>query len=313
MKPLSSKLLSKATVLRAAVLRAAVATVAALGVAQAMPAASYAGQLINGWNYAADSFKDGANGTTIGGATNPYEIYGMGIKVTNSLIYVGVRANTGANGTSSVKWGDLMFDLSPQSGYGNGKFEYAVRFRTDSGATANGMQRGVYRNADGAVSMISNRFSSLNGGTLPYSAATGYVYNTFVTANGGTPKIGDLAVTDSYYPQGKDQLESMIDPSNKGTYISGITNLNATQLSNQGFNAASMGYPAGTTFGFSFARPAGFSLETGYTASLFWQCLNDSVAVRKVPLPALAWGAIAAAGFGGLTLARKKQKATAQV
>ncbi|MEI6428795.1 MAG: XDD3 family exosortase-dependent surface protein [Pseudanabaena sp. ELA607] len=302
MKLISPNLFAKSTL----------AVVAALGVAQAMPSASYAGQLINGWNYAADSTKDGANGATIGGSTNPYEIYGMGIKVTNSLIYVGVRANTGTGGTSSVKWGDLMFDLSPQSGYGNGKFEYAVRFRTDTGATAGGMQRGVYQNADGAVSLISNRFSSLNGGTAPYSAATGYVYSAFVTANGGTPKIGDLAVNDAYYPQGKDQLESMIDPNNKGTYLGGVSNLNATQLSNLGFNATAMGYPTGTTFGFSFARPSGFSLNTGYTASLFWQCLNDSVAVRRVPLPALAWGVIAAAGFGGAALARKKQKAAAQ-
>ncbi len=115
---------------------------------------------------------------------------------------------------------------------------------------------------------------------------------------------------DSYYPQGKDQLESMIDSNHKGTYLGGITNLNKSQLSALGFNAAAMGYPAGTTFGFSFARPAGFSMQTGYTASLFWQCLNDSVAVRRVPLPALAWGVMAAASYGGLTMLRKKQKAT---
>jgi len=65
------------TSLMGATLQATIAAVVALGISQAMPAASHAGNLINGWNYAIDSPMDGIAGGVVGGNTNPYEIYGM--------------------------------------------------------------------------------------------------------------------------------------------------------------------------------------------------------------------------------------------
>ncbi|MFN5856241.1 MAG: XDD3 family exosortase-dependent surface protein [Pseudanabaenaceae cyanobacterium] len=282
-------------------LKASIAAVAAMGIAQAMPAASYAGSLINGWNYAIDSPMDGIAGGVVGGNTNPYEIYGMGIKVTNSFVYVGVRANN-PHGTDitddGIAWGDLFFDFAPGSGYqpAGKTYSYAVRFRSDYAAEDNGMQRGVYANSGALDSQTANRYNSLSQ------------YSTAVTNGGGSASIGDLPINSPYYPQ-NEEIKTAIDPSNKGTYLGGITDLNSTQLTAMGFPSSAFGN--GNSFGFSFARPAGFDINAGFTASLFWQCVNDAVAVqqqaRPVPLPALAWGVIAAVGFGGAQLARKKR------
>ncbi len=292
-----------ATSLMRSTLQASIAAVAAIGIAQAMPAASYAGSLINGWNYASDSPNDGSNYGVMGGNDNPYEIYGMGIKVTNSLIYVGVRANNqyGTDMTDNgIAWGDLFFDFNAGSGYqpAGKQYSYAVRFRSDYAANDNGMQRGVYQNAQGLAGQTNDRFTSLSQ------------YANAVTGGGGSASIGDLAVNSAYYPQNA-EINTTIDYNNKGAYLGGITDLDSTQLAALGFPSASAGN--GNSFGFSFARPASFNINAGFTASLFWQCINDSVAVqqqasRAVPLPALAC-VFAAAGFGAANLARKKKQA----
>jgi hypothetical protein len=291
-----------ATSLIKSTLKASIAAVAAVGIAQAMPTASYAGSLINGWDYAADSPNDGSNFGVMGGNDNPYEIYGMGIKVTNSLIYVGVRSNNqyGTDSTvSGINWGDLFFDFSPAGGYqpAGKTYSYAVRFRSDYQAEDNGMQRGVYANSGALDSQTGNRYTSLSQ------------YSTSVANGGGVAQIGDLPVNSAYYPQNA-EIKTTINPNNKGTYLGAITDLNSTQLTAMGFPSSAAGN--GNSFGFSFTRPAGFDINAGFTASLFWQCINDSVAVqhqggRAVPLPALAWGVIAAAGFGSAALARKKR------
>ncbi|MFN5854818.1 MAG: XDD3 family exosortase-dependent surface protein [Pseudanabaenaceae cyanobacterium] len=289
-----------------ATLQATIATVAGLGITQAMPAASYAGSLINGWNYGTDSPMDGSNGGIIGGNNNPYEIYGMGIKVTNSFIYVGVRANNpyGTNLTEGgIAWGDLFFDFTPSSGYqpAGKTYTYAVRFRSDYAATDHGMKRGVYANSGAVDSQTTFRYNSL------------HQYTNAVVDGGGVPKIGDLPINSPYYPQNL-EIKTAIDYNNKGTYLGNITDLDSAHLTTMGFPSASTGN--GNGFGFSFARPVGFNINAGFTASLFWQCINDSVAVqqqaRAVPLPALAWGIIAALGFGSTRLARQKHNRSSQ-
>jgi hypothetical protein len=117
--------------------------------------AAQAGELVNNWNYAYDSAKDGWTGGTVG-ADSAYEFYGMAVSEQDDNIFIAFNANLGIDGKAYsgagnglVGWGDLFFNFSGKdlkTANEEGSL-FGIRFSStnDSGAS----QTGVYKNVTG--------------------------------------------------------------------------------------------------------------------------------------------------------------------
>ncbi|MFB2880353.1 XDD3 family exosortase-dependent surface protein [Floridanema aerugineum] len=171
----------------------------------------------NGWYYATDSSNDGSGGSA-------YEIYGMGIKETESSIMVALRANMPLVGTAysgaadrNIGWGDMFFNFSGlnfMDAMNQGQL-FGVRFAgtNDSGVSQVGLYSGVTAKS---VTAENSGYASINA------------YNSSMGSNAS---LGDLARDTNYF----DRTRSLNEIAS-GTFLSGINFLNNTQLTAAGFN-----------------------------------------------------------------------------
>ncbi|MGD1850432.1 MAG: PEP-CTERM sorting domain-containing protein [Cyanophyceae cyanobacterium] len=280
--------------------------VASLGAIACLSAVSApqanAGTIVNGWNYAVDSFNDGYTGQ-LGGK---YEFYGIGIKQVGNEVIVGIDSRFDLEGDdpNGIEWGDLFFNFGGGTmSEGNGDF-LAVRFASGNDAGVSGT--GVFTNASGQF--VDNGFDSVGD-----HAAT-------VNSEGGFASVGDLAANDPYFDASYNVLQS-------GTKVGDIAMLDEAGLSSYGFNLndvpGTIGQPESSflsgadfgerqSFGFKFELPPGMLGQ--FVAHIAAECFNDSVAIAgefiadstDVPEPSLLLGL---AGVAGLGLIRRRRSA----
>jgi hypothetical protein len=273
------------------------------------PTSVNAASLINGWSYASDPNYDGSDSLGSGDASR-FNFYGAGLKQVGDEVWFAVNSNLGIKGSDDgIGYGDLFFDFSPNSGYQANSFEYGVRFGINDN-NPDGSKNGLYRNVSGQAVAASNfGYGSLE----QYSnAVTGFAQKT--------ARTGDLAIDDPYYrdfgstianPTFKSSVPNLIS---SGDLVDAIAFLSAPELDAQGFNKASMGFNGTNTYGLKFTKPKGF--EGDFIASLFFECINDSIAiqgsvkgnVKPVPVPGLALGVIFAGICGAGQVWRSKRK-----
>ncbi|MEM9245239.1 MAG: PEP-CTERM sorting domain-containing protein [Cyanobacteria bacterium P01_F01_bin.153] len=260
-----------------------------------------AGTVVNGWNYAVDSFNDGYTGQ-LGGK---YEFYGLGIKQVGNEVIVGIDSRFPLEGDdlNGIEWGDLFFNFGGGTmSEGNGDF-LAVRFAGGNDASVS--ETGVFTNASGQF--VDNGFDSVGD------------HASTVNSEGGFASVGDLASNDPYFDASYNVLLN-------GTKVGDIAMLDEASLSSYGFNlndapGTMIGQPessflsgadfgARQSFGFKFELPPGMVGE--FVAHIAAECFNDSVAIKgefigereNVPEPSMLLGL---AGVVGLGLIRRRR------
>lgn len=259
-----------------------------------------AATLSNGWNYAIDSFSDGVTGGQIGGGE--FEFYGIAVKETSDTAFLAINSNLSLAGYAdpfaqrgNINYGDLFFNFSGQdfnTANANGSL-FGIRFAegNDSGLTTTG----VYSNVTAKnVTEINSGFSSLNR------------YNTRVQSAGGTPSMGDVSATDSYFEQNGTVFNSIAT----GTKVGEISSLTPADLIALGLNFGQFKATGSQTIGFSFNKSA---MPSGnYIANFFAECANDAIAIKSsftkessepVPEPSTIFGTLA-----GLSILAAKRK-----
>jgi len=233
-----------------------------------------------GWQYTLDSFNDGVNGYQVGG--NVYEIYGLALRETSDSIWVALNANmplTGATAPSAadgnIGWGDLFFnfsgtDFTTASNEGN---LFAVRFAGTNDSFAPTI--GLYDNVTAtSTTAINSGFSSIQN------------YNEWVSVNGGNPSLGDLPANTYYF----DQTQSL-NAIASGTYLTGITYLSPTELTEAGYKLNQFG--GSQTIAFKFDKSA--ICNSGYC--------------KSVPEPSGVFGlAVVGLIFGGSQFCKRYRK-----
>jgi hypothetical protein len=264
-----------------------------------------AATLSNGWNYAIDSFSDGVTGVQIGGGE--FEFYGIAVKETSDTAFVAINSNLSLAGYAdsaaqrgNINYGDLFFNFSGQNfntANANGSL-FGIRFAegNDSGVATTG----VYSNVTAkSVTEINSGFSSLSK------------YNDHVKSAGGTPSMGDVSATDSYFEQNGTVLNSIAT----GTKVGEINSLTPAALSVLGLNFSQFNAVGSQTIGFSFNKS---SMPSGqYIANLFAECANDAIAIKgsfsqdsaeAVPEPSTIFGTLV--GLSILAAKRKLKRQT---
>lgn len=259
-----------------------------------------AATISNDWNYAIDSFNDGVTGHQIGGGE--FEFYGIAIKETSDTAFLAINSNLSLAGYAdpfaqrgNINYGDLFFNFSGQNfntANANGSL-FGIRFAegNDSGLATTG----VYSNVKAKnVTDINSGFSTLNR------------YNTRVQSAGGTPSMGDLSATDSYFEQNGTVLNSIAT----GTKVGEISSLTPAALIALGLNFGQFKAIGSQTIGFSFNKSA---MPSGnYIANFFAECANDAIAIKSsftkesaepVPEPSTIFGTLV-----GLSILAAKRK-----
>ncbi|MCT7992923.1 PEP-CTERM sorting domain-containing protein [Laspinema olomoucense] len=303
----------KATVLKT-ILGTAAATVGLMGVTAPQV---QAGTLHNGWNYAIDSFKDGAEGNIIG-ANSAYEMYGMAVKedTQSNSIFVAINANlpiTGDNyggaADGHIGWGDLIFNFSGQNlqtANASGNL-FGIRFaqNNDSGVSS----VGVYDNV--TLRSVTSTNSGFNN--LTHHA-------NLVASQRGSASMGDLAYNDSYFAGQITGTHTVLNSIKTGNLLGGINVIN--NFAGLGLDFGNFSATGTHTFGFSFDKSL---MPVGeFVATLFAECANDGIALMgeftvasvpgddvSVPEPSSMLGLLALGLTFAGSLSRKKGKAIA--
>lgn len=275
-----------------------------------------AGNLYNGWNYAADRVGDSLDVNN----TGVYDIGGSAIKVDNSYVWVGITGNLPISGLNTgstvggfpvpnqnIGYGDYFFDFGNSNfiNASNSSSLFAIRFaaNNDSAATA----LGIYSNVK-AKSVVTTNAGYWN----PGSNRDAVVSKTVVD-----PTTGEFAWNDSYYsyPSNDFKFHNVIA---SGNYLGNITIVDALQLANAGFDNSAFGFSGSNSLGFRFDR--NLLPDGAYTATLILECLNDMTGLRgnkspvivdppttkSVPVPGFIGGLILASSVLGLRSAKKK-------
>ncbi len=296
------------------ILGTAAATVCLMGVTT--PQAN-AGTLHNGWNYAIDSFKDGAEGNIIG-VNSTYEMYGMAVKedTKSNSIFVAINANlpiTGDNyggaADGHIGWGDLIFNFSGQNlqtANASGNL-FGIRFvqNSDSGVSS----VGVYDNVKlQSVTSTNSGFANLTD------------HANLVSSKGGTASLGDLAYNDPYLAGQTSGSYTVLNSIKTGNLLGGINVIN--DFTGLGLDFGNFSATGSHTFGFSFDKSL---MPVGeFVATLFAECANDGIALLgefavatvpgddvSVPEPSSMLGLLALGLTFAGSLSRKKGQAIA--
>ena len=272
-----------------------------------------AGELVGGWNYGIDSFRDGSGGSK-------YDIKGMAIKETEEYVFVALTGGTPREGIydsratgNHIGWGDLFFnfsgdDFSTALAEGN---VFGVNFAPHDG----GGDRGVYQvDSLKGIGTLNRGYKSMKQ-YLGWAGNKATLGTDLPATNAGEKKevyeylYGSTAADNPTHDNTK--LVNVID---EGTKIGDIDLLNLSGLQAEGldFGLADGGMFGNHTFGFKFSREI---LPDGdYLAHLFLECGNDSVALKgeldsePVPEPTSWIGAIAV----GLTMAGSRLRKRAR-
>lgn len=296
------------------ILGTAAATVCLMGVT--VPQAN-AGTLHNGWNYAIDSFNDGAEGNIIG-ANSTYEMYGMAVKedTQSNSIFVAINANLPITGASDnyaadkhIGWGDLIFNFSGdnlKTANASGNL-FGIRFTENSNSGVSSV--GVYNNV------------TLKSVTKENSGFTNLTHHAdHVSSRGGTASMGDLAYNDSYFDGQTSGTHTVLNSIKTGNLLGGINLIN--DFTGLGLDFANFSAIGSQTFGFSFDKSL---MPVGeFVANLFAECANDGVALLgefavasvppgdvSVPEPSTMLGLMALGLTFAGSRARKKGQAIA--
>ncbi len=276
-----------------------------------------AGSLHNGWNYAIDSFNDGANLGVVG-PESTYEFYGMAFTEINNSVYIGINSNLSLAGASSghasdghIGYGDLFFNFSgnnAQQTNANSGF-YGIRFATNSESLA--PELGVYSNVQG------RNIAQTNSGFKHIKHHRNRVNNHY----SGSASLADMnqsGEADAYFGNGFDSNWKVPNSIASGTKIGGINLLDSTALSAAGLDFGHFNASGNYTFGFSFDRGL---LPTGdFIAHLFAECINDGLVMKgetsepieptvgpSVPEPGSIAGLAVLAIVGGGSQLRRRQ------
>lgn len=251
------------------ILGTAAATVCLMGVS--LPQAN-AGQLHNGWNYAIDSFKDGADGNIIG-TKSDYEFYGMAVKedTQSNSIFVAINANLPITGTQAnaaqdkhIGWGDLIFNFSGQNlqtANASGSL-FGIRFAPNSDSGVGSV--GVYDNVKlQSVTKTNSGFANLTD------------HAKHITKQGGTASMGDLAYNDPYFAGQTSGSHTVLNSIKTGNLLGGINLIN--DFTGLGLDFGNFSTIGKHTFGFSFDKSL---MPVGeFVATLFAECANDGMAL----------------------------------
>lgn len=275
-------------------LLAAGATFATLTV-NAAPA--QAGELYQDWNYAIDSFNDGADAGTYG-ANSGFEFYGMAMTERDGKVYIGINSNLGLGGDAGgnpdvIYYGDLFFNFT-----GNGLDDangslYGIHFDPGADSDSGVSEAGVYSNVTGKN-----------------VAADNFGFKSMTTHHNDTPDgatMADLSSRDDYFQSGVNEDWKALNSIASGTKIGGIDMLDAVALQAVGLDFGNFDATGSQTFGFSFDRSL---LPDGdFIAHVFAECINDGMALEgslvasasadpeSVPEPASVLGMLAVSGL----------------
>jgi len=262
-----------------------------------------AGNLVNGWNYARDDYSYDGSSPNGYNASSRWDIYGMGYKVIGNDVFVGINSSNSLDGVNynskNIGFGALFLDF-------------------DYGKTGNN-----FSTVQGTNSLVGIRFAPNNdfGGASVgvYTGVTGQniaannngyaSYNAYTTS-AGTSMAGDLASNDSYFAPYINNGGALPLEIKTGTLFAGgnLNYLNQTDLMAIGFpptiNLASTNP---NMFGFKFTLPNEYQ-GRNFLATLGFECSNDLVAVKPVPVPPASAGILAAGALGGWRAARRKKQ-----
>ncbi len=274
------------------------ATIALTATAGAAKAEDY-----KGWDYANSSFKNGVNGSSIGG--NTFELYSLAVKDLGDRMVVAVNANLNQNGgEDNIAYGDMLFNFGTKGlkGASDEGSLFGVKFQTlnsDSGVSQMGVYSGVTAKS---VAVQNHGFSS-------FDHRTSYLPNYTQTSATELNNWGDLQTTDAYFDGMRSGSNVILNSIESGKRVGDVSLMNGTQLSNLGLNFGHFGASGTQTFGFTFMKPKGF--EGNYVSTLLAECANDGLALtgnsKKAPEPL----ALAGLAVVGGVLVRKRRTARA--
>jgi hypothetical protein len=282
------------------------AAIISLGaIASSLPA--QAGTIINGWNYARDDYSYDGSGPSGFNKDSRWDIYGVGFKTVGNEIWVGINSSNSINGVeynrNNVGFGDLFLDFNnPISG---SSFQAAqgslvgVRFAPNADGVAT-TPIGVYTNVAG---------KSVAGNNSGYPNLNNY-NNAAKNATGSDSRFGDLLWTDPYYAPYTSGSPSLPNVIASGTRFNNgnVRNLTSTELANSLFpTQINLTSSNPNTFGFAFTLPDSYKGKE-FLATLGFDCSNDTVSVRPVPVPPAIAGILAAGALGGWRAARRKKQ-----
>ncbi|MEH1783444.1 MAG: XDD3 family exosortase-dependent surface protein [Nostoc sp.] len=240
------------------------------------------------WMYARDAVGDALD-TSDGSA---FDIFGIGIKDDGNDVWIGINANMSRDGynmsrvcngkqcynisNGNIGWGDLFFDFSGNSQFGTSNDNrqlFGIRFAPGNDSKVG---LGVYKNVFGVG------VETQNAGYRNF----GRYYNSLSAKQKQTANVGDLAWNDTYwggdprYTAGRYtyslNTESVPNVIASGDRLGDVTLLDSNSLYAAGFGQGL--FQGSQLFGFKFSRSL---LPSGnFIASLFEECLNDSIALR---------------------------------
>lgn len=283
---------------------AAIATITSVTLCQV----AQAGTFHNGWYYVEDSFNDSTSGNDVGGTE--YELYRWAFQQADSVIRMAIETNTPLSGVSNpdaedghVGFSDMLFNFSGKdlnTASNDGEL-YGIRFDVwnDSGVSTTG----VFSN------VVAKSVAKENGSGVNSSAE----YNSWVSSQGKTPSMGDLAANDPYFDQSQ-HVQSVIA---SGTKVAEVNLVEGEMLSNFGLDLSQFGTHGSHILGLTFDSG---SLPVGnFLAHFGLECNNDLMAMlhkteivpdpKDVPEPSSILGLLTLVGFGGfLKLTNKTKK-----
>jgi len=274
----------------------------------------------NDWSYTNDPKYDG-----LAADSSPiFDIGGIATKIDNSYVYVAINGNLPLTGAytgpyyagypvsnGNIGWGDLFFDFSSRGSLlnaSNSASLFGIRFAPNNDSKVGGT--GVFA----AVTGIGVEKQNDGYWNLGWGSYSGEV----VRRTGLAPVVGDLAWNNPYLAVPSSSLVPNVI--NTGIKIGDITMLNSFELASSGYVGGAFGFTDSQTFGFKFNRDL---LPNGsFIASLFLECLNDSIASVgykspatvpinnpvPVPVPAFLPGVVIAGAFSAWRIAKKQTK-----
>lgn len=249
------------------------------------------------WHYANDSANDGSGGSF-------YEGYGLAYSAQGSKLIFAINSNFDPTGhalggtlNGRISNGDMFLNFSGHNLDTASKFTdanvFAIRFDSTND---DGVARvGLYSNITAAG------YATLNSGYGSLAQYTGSGFGRTTNA------MGDLQDNVNTGGDVRSYLgnSAMLPNIAAGTYVSGVTMLNSSDLSGMGMMTSGWSGLGSNIYGFSVDRS---SLPKGaFVGHQFEECINDGMAIRGSSVPAP--GAIATFAVGLLGAIRRRKSA----
>ncbi len=240
----------------------------------------HAGVVVGGWDYAIDSQNDGSGGA------EGFEYRALAFKEQGGRDYFAISSGMPINGipwsgalNNNIGHGDLFInfsshDLDTTADYHDSNV-FAVRFDATNDSLNN------VGGSNTTIGLFNNvTVTSLTTQNVGYSSLQQYYNAGFGRSVGAMGDLGSTTDVVNYFGNG-----TMYPTMKSGTEIGTISLLTRSDLNSLGLNFGQFGAdPAGNyVFGFSLSDsllPAG-----NFTADLFFECMNDGVAIEGTNNP----------------------------